>query len=226
MNRKRRSPSKKDLGDRINELESIETCRDFSSLSRRDIEEESKLQVFKSIRNLEQGSKAQITKNRTVTDGPSSYNSKLTIKKEAILENFRVTRSMRMSRYKESLITPSTTTRKMLASVGKNTLHVGNFQGDPSHHKAQDIEWEKTDFKIRKSTKVKRNNRSIVKNLPTSTKEPVDYLELILDEEFYQAVVRVTNLSKTTMVPFDDNSSDSENERVENQNSKRSHEIA
>ena len=226
MNRKRRSPSKKDLGDRINELESIETCRDFSSLSRRDIGEESKLQVFKSTRNLEQSSKAQITKNRTTTDGPSSYNSKLTIKKEAILENFRVTRSMRMSRYKESLITPSTTTRKTLVSIGKNTLHVGNSQGDSSHHKAQDIEWEKTDFKIRKSTKVKRNDRSIVRNLPTSTKEPVDYLELILDEEFYQTVVRLTNLSKTTMVPFDDNSSDSENEPVEYQNSKRSHEIA
>ena len=105
-------------------------------------------------------------------------------------------------------------------------MHVDNSQGDSSHHKTQDIEWEKTDSKIRKSIKVKRNDSSFVKNLPTSTKEPVDYLELILDEKFYQTVVRLTNLSKTTMVPFDDNSSDSENEPVENQNSKRSHEIA
>ena len=60
--------------------------------------------------------------------------------------------------------------------------------------------WTKIDLKARKTTKVASkttkvawNDRSRIINLPRGTHCPLDYLGLILDEEFFNEVVILTN---------------------------------
>jgi len=158
-------------------------------------------------------------------------------KKEYISEvpenqDVRITRSMRTGRNSENQSfgrEKKTEDSKMVREISNQIFKIqATSRKNESYSveklqkkqtKKTEILWTREELKIRKTKKVARNDRPKAKNLPFKTKNPVDYLELILDHEFFETVVFLTNNAKAVIMDDQEYLSDEEN------GNKKSHEV-